>query len=88
MTIENVKIVNYNSTIKNADVIIENNLIKKIIIKKGEGEKTIIPGFVETHIHGFGGHDAMDSSDAVEHMSKELAKVGVTTFLPTLMTAK
>ena len=88
MKLENVTIVNHNETINNADIIIENGLIKKIIKKNGEGNHIIIPGFIETHIHGFGGHDAMDSTKAVEHMSKNLAKVGVTSFLPTLMTAK
>ena len=87
MKIENVKIVNHNYTIENADVIIENKIIKKIIKKEGKANNILIPGFVEIHIHGFGGKDAMDSSKAIEYMSKELAKVGVTTFLPTLMTS-
>ena len=87
MKIENVKIINHNYTIENADVIIENKHIKEIIKKEGVASHTMIPGFIELHIHGFGGKDAMDSKEAVEYMSKELAKVGVTTFVPTLMTS-
>lgn len=88
MKIENVKIVNHNNIVENADIIIEKKVIKQIIIKPGKGSVTLIPGFIETHIHGFGGYDAMDSAKSIEYMSQELAKVGVTTFIPTLMTAK
>jgi len=88
MKLENVTIVNHNDTINNADIIVENGLIKQIIKKEGQGKQIVIPGFIETHIHGFGGYDAMDSTDAVEHMSKHLAEAGVTGFLPTLMTTK
>ena len=47
----------------------------------------VAPGFVDTHIHGLGGFDAMDGPDGVEGMSLELVKRGVTAFLPTLVSA-
>lgn len=48
---------------------------------------TIIPGFVDIHIHGCGGGDASDgSADSLEKMSSTLAKAGVTSFCPTTMT--
>ena len=47
----------------------------------------IIPGFVDTHIHGFGGADTSDGDiDGIIHMSRELVKRGITAFCPTTMT--
>ncbi|TCG11502.1 N-acetylglucosamine-6-phosphate deacetylase [Mycoplasma todarodis] len=88
MLLKNVKIVNYNSTIKNADIEIENGLIKKIIKKEGEAEQVVVPGFINTHVHGCMGDDAMDSKEAVERISANLVKFGTTTYLSTLMTAE
>ncbi|MDR0396307.1 MAG: N-acetylglucosamine-6-phosphate deacetylase [Oscillospiraceae bacterium] len=47
----------------------------------------VVPGFIDTHIHGFAGVDTMSGADAVRTMSRELAKHGTTAFLPTTMTA-
>lgn len=47
----------------------------------------IVPGFIDIHIHGFGGKDTMDGADAVRTMAIELVKHGTTSFLPTTMTA-
>jgi N-acetylglucosamine-6-phosphate deacetylase len=45
----------------------------------------IAPGFIDTHIHGFGGHGTDDAStEAVVEMSRLLTKCGVTSFNPTL----
>lgn len=88
MKIENVKIVNFDQIIKNANILIENGKIKKIEIIEGEGKYIVVPGFVDTHIHGFGGFDVMDSTKSVEEISKLLAKHGTTSFMPTAMTNK
>ena len=46
-----------------------------------------IPGFIDTHIHGFGGQGTEDGTqEAILTMSRELGKVGVTTFFPTIYT--
>ncbi|GHU72749.1 N-acetylglucosamine-6-phosphate deacetylase [Clostridia bacterium] len=47
----------------------------------------VLPGFIDIHIHGFGGRDTMDGEDAVRKMSRELVKHGTTSFVPTTMTA-
>lgn len=48
----------------------------------------IAPGLVDTHIHGFLGHDVMDNNfDGIKEMSKGLLSCGVTSFLPTTLTA-
>lgn len=47
----------------------------------------VLPGFIDRHIHGAYGVDAMDASvDAIKTMSYELVKEGTTSFLPTTMT--
>ncbi|HDK7155802.1 TPA: N-acetylglucosamine-6-phosphate deacetylase [Clostridium botulinum] len=47
----------------------------------------ISPGFIDVHIHGSGGKDAMDGKiESIEVISNTIAKRGVTSFLPTTMT--
>ena len=47
----------------------------------------VAPGFVDVHVHGWGGHDAMGGSDALAGMARALARRGVTSFLPTAVSA-
>ena len=48
----------------------------------------IAPGLVDTHIHGFAGYDVMDNSEeSLLGMSQALLSAGVTSFLPTVLTA-
>ena len=48
----------------------------------------VSPGFLNLHIHGCGGRDAMDGSrEALETMSRLLPATGVTGWLPTTMTS-
>ena len=43
------------------------------------------PGFIELHVHGFGGFGPeLETEDALLQMSEKLAEVGVTAFCPTL----
>jgi N-acetylglucosamine-6-phosphate deacetylase len=45
---------------------------------------TLVPGFIDTHIHGCAGVDVMDASfDSMNDISKALATHGTTSFLPT-----
>ncbi|EKO1912665.1 N-acetylglucosamine-6-phosphate deacetylase [Clostridium botulinum] len=47
----------------------------------------ISPGFIDVHIHGSGGKDAMDGKiESIKVISNTIAKRGVTSFLPTTMT--
>jgi len=43
----------------------------------------IAPGFVDVHVHGWGGHDATGDADALSGMARALLRRGVTSFLPT-----
>lgn len=47
----------------------------------------IAPGYVDLHVHGWGGHDAMGSSAALDGMARALLGRGVTSFLPTAVAA-
>ena len=48
----------------------------------------ITPGFVDVHVHGGGGHDAMDGVAGMDGMARHLIRHGVTSFLPTGVTAR
>lgn len=43
----------------------------------------IVPGFIDTHIHGGHGVDVLDGGDAVAQVAAHLPRYGVTGFLPT-----
>ena len=54
----------------------------------GEGALPLIaPGLVDIHVHGWGGHAAMGSTDDLDGMARALLRRGVTSFLPTAVTA-
>jgi N-acetylglucosamine-6-phosphate deacetylase len=40
------------------------------------------PGFVDVHVHGWGGHSAMGDPAALDGMARALLRRGVTSFLP------
>ena len=48
---------------------------------------TVLPGFIDMHIHGCAGHDTGEATpEALEAMSRCLVQRGVTSFCPTSMT--
>jgi N-acetylglucosamine-6-phosphate deacetylase len=53
----------------------------------GQGLPLIAPGFVDVHVHGWGGHDAMGSGGNLDGMARALLARGVTSFLPTAVTS-
>jgi N-acetylglucosamine-6-phosphate deacetylase len=46
----------------------------------------IAAGFVDVHVHGWGGHDAMGPADDLDGTARALLRRGVTSFLPTGVT--
>jgi len=46
-----------------------------------------LPGFVDLHVHGGGGHDVMAGGAAVQHIARLHARHGTTSMLATTMTA-
>ncbi|MGI6771897.1 MAG: N-acetylglucosamine-6-phosphate deacetylase [Acholeplasmataceae bacterium] len=72
-------------------LIIKNGKIKDIVSLKEDvaAPKTyIMAGFIDQHIHGASGCDAMDATfNSINTISKAILKEGVTSFLATTMTA-
>lgn len=52
----------------------------------GAGLPIILPGFIDTHVHGGGGADTMDGLRGVEGVARFHVAHGVTTLLPTTIT--
>ena len=70
-------------------ITIEHGLIASIALDDeppGDGPY-VAPGFVDVHVHGWGGHDAMGGPAALDGMARRLLRRGVTSFLPTAVTA-
>ncbi|MBV8123996.1 MAG: N-acetylglucosamine-6-phosphate deacetylase [Burkholderiaceae bacterium] len=47
----------------------------------------LLPGFIDTHVHGGGGRDTMEGADAISAISRMHARHGTTSLLATTMTA-
>ncbi|MCA3003260.1 MAG: N-acetylglucosamine-6-phosphate deacetylase [Rhodocyclaceae bacterium] len=47
----------------------------------------LLPGFIDTHVHGGGGRDTMEGGNSVEVIAETHAKYGTTALLATTMTA-
>jgi N-acetylglucosamine-6-phosphate deacetylase len=48
---------------------------------------TLIPGMLDVHVHGAGGHGVMDGPDAIREVARFLGARGITAFLPTAVSA-
>ena len=78
------KFIDYNAIFSNEGKI---SFEKGSKINFPNNVKYIVPGFIDQHIHGAVGKDAMDnSSEAVEEISKGILAEGTTSFLATTMT--
>lgn len=99
--IYNGRIICGDTIIPKGYIGIENGVITEIgsgsdrQAKKGESAHRIdaegnyvSPGFIDLHVHGVGVCDLYkDTVNGLKHMAKILASQGVTSFLPTLITA-
>ncbi|MFJ7950070.1 N-acetylglucosamine-6-phosphate deacetylase [Lysinibacillus sp. NPDC096418] len=97
LLISNVTIVNHDQLPFEGDVYIENGRIKRVgkaltvvaeraINAKGK-DWILFPGYIDMHIHGSEGNDAMDATDdSLRSLGRSLVKEGVTGFLATTMT--
>ncbi|RCW48696.1 N-acetylglucosamine-6-phosphate deacetylase [Halanaerobium sp. MA284_MarDTE_T2] len=91
------KILAESEILENYALLIKSEKIKKIVRKedmksdikvKDLGNKIIIPGLIDLHIHGAAGYDVMDGDyDSIKEISNYLCKNGVTSFLATTLTA-
>ncbi len=98
MILANAVIVTHKEVFSNAYIVIdEKGMIKEI--GKGEpgryqGEKIdlegryVFPGYIDTHIHGFKGIEAsLAKASDLYRMSREIARHGVTSIVPTLVSS-
>ena len=54
-----------------------------------DGSSIVVPGFIDQHIHGAAGADAMDGTvDALSTIAQAVASEGTTSFLATTMTQR
>ncbi len=68
----------------NEEVKKKYNIVEEVDLKKNY----LLPGFIDQHIHGFNGFDVMDcKAESLQGMKDCLVANGVTTFLPTTVTA-
>ena len=94
---KNGKVILEDRIIENGAVLEENDYIKEIF--SSEVDITvdevidakgmyISPGFIDTHIHGGGGHDVMDADcNGLAEIARIHRKHGCTAFLPSTLTA-
>ncbi len=84
------------ATLPNHSLIIENGQIASILSAPIELDAptlnargyTLIPGLIDIHIHGGDGADTMDATpEALTTIARFLARHGVTSYLPTTITA-
>jgi N-acetylglucosamine-6-phosphate deacetylase len=76
-------------------IAIEDGLIVEVRLEEpaeseasaASDDRLIAPGFVDVHVHGGGGHEAMGDDAALDGMARHLLRHGVTSFLPTAVTA-
>ncbi len=83
--IKNVGIVKTNIGIENGRIAYIGN--EETIEPIFETDGIVVPGFIDEHIHGAGGADAMDGTvESLQTISEFLAREGTTGFLATTMT--
>jgi N-acetylglucosamine-6-phosphate deacetylase len=85
--------------IPNAGILIRDGVIEELGPREGmrlptdaheisATDKIAIPGFLDVHIHGAGGHDVMEGTgDALAGVSETVARHGTTSFVATTVTA-
>ena len=67
--------------------IVDDRIVSVTLDARESAENVIAPGFVDVHVHGGGGHDAMGEPAALDGLSRHLMRHGVTSYLPTAVTA-
>ena len=96
MIFTNANILDADFRLRKADIEIEDGKIVRLADKLSYEERdlvidctgyTIVPGFIDIHVHGGAGADTCDADEqGLREMAKFLLTKGVTSFCPTTMT--
>jgi N-acetylglucosamine-6-phosphate deacetylase len=85
--------------INDAGILIREDVIEAIGPRSGmtlpagaleirAADKTAVPGFIDIHIHGAGGHDVMEgTADALRAVTRKVSEHGTTSLVATTVTA-
>jgi len=96
LLLKNANVVLPDREVQGAALLIEEgNIVKIVSLEAGQGGEeldlagaTLLPGFIDVHIHGAVGVDVMDATAAdLRKVSEYLAAQGVTSWLPTFVPA-
>ncbi|MGC8589629.1 N-acetylglucosamine-6-phosphate deacetylase [Athalassotoga sp.] len=87
MRIENVKIVDPFFSVENGWIEFEESITGYGYSKKSGSSSILMPGFVDTHVHGGSGYDFMDEKIDFDKVEKHFFSTGVTSVLATTLTA-
>ncbi|MCU0238685.1 MAG: N-acetylglucosamine-6-phosphate deacetylase [Pyrinomonadaceae bacterium] len=93
LLLENLTAILPNEKVGNANILIENGIIKEISTDKLSADETInlhnhtvYAGFIDVHIHGAVGVDVNESdTESLQKVGKYLAQQGTTAWLPTFV---
>jgi N-acetylglucosamine-6-phosphate deacetylase len=91
MIITNARVLAGGKILKDAEVLISGGRVEAVgkdlkgARKLDARGALLAPGYVDLHMHGCAGDDAMDGGDAIKRMARWLPRTGVTAFLPTTM---
>lgn len=95
MIIKNGLVFNENCVFEKKDIYIENGIIVSSLDEVSDKTEIdangnyVIPGLIDTHIHGATGHDFCDKDvSGLLSIAKYLKSQGITAFCPTSMTLK
>ena len=70
------------------DVEVDEDLVTRVGLPPAAGGRLAVPGYVDLQVNGFAGVDVMDADvDGIAEISSALPSYGVTSWLPTLVTA-
>jgi len=93
LLLKNANVVLPDREVQGASVLIEEGRIVSLEAEQGGEEidlagATLLPGFIDVHIHGAVGVDVMDATAAgLSEVSEYLASQGVTSWVPTFVPA-
>lgn len=94
------QVVTTNEIIENGTVLCEDGKIKYVGVSRDAAPephstvidaagKLVLPGFIDTHVHGSGGDDVMlDGADGIRRASRRQLKYGTTAWLPSTVCAR